>query len=712
MRSTSLRSSKIAAARWGIALLLGAVLTCAAQTSHIDNLATLDGVAGYEDQVREYILAQLGAGVEVDNTGSITKTFGKGQPHTLIVAGLDEPGFVVSAITNDGYLRLTRLAEPKPHYQFERLFQSQHVTVSTRDGKKIPGVIAAPSVHLDDQRGYSSAQTDKDLYVDIGASTVAEARAAGAEILDPVTLNKTLIRFPGNRRLSAPWILSRAGAASLLRLADSLAAHPPESTVTLAFVTQQFYYNAGLLRVLQRIPADRTVWLAPGGKSRSQIAPASGWSSKLQDELLRLATDAGLDFQDAGSYNVSFGPFHPKEPWSDSDQAAIITIGVEHAGTPIEAIKRTEIENTTRLLATFAGVTLRDNQDQPNGPPAKPTAALVAADSLPSLIQQLVQLPGVSGAESSVRDRIQSNLPGWAKQRSRVDDHGNLIVPLGAGSSPDAIFIAHTDEIGFKVKSIGPNGRLSIEALGGLNSELFEWHAAVVHTVTGALDAIMMTRGELDVGATSADEAKSLGVALGDTVTVPKNWSQLLGRRIAARALDDRVGCAVLLRALQALSAADVRKLARAHPTWIVFSAEEETGLIGAQALAQEYAPQRVYAVDSFVTSDSPIENRKIADAPLGQGFVIRALDSSGISNRSEVERVAGLARSNNIPIQYGVTSGGNDGSRFVPYGAANIPLSWPLRYSHTAGEVSDLRDIEALEKIVNLLVKDELFTR
>ncbi len=712
MRSTSLRSSKIAFARWGIALFVGAALTCVVQASHIDRLATLNGVAGYENQVREYVQAQLGSGVEVDNTGSITKTFGQGAPHTLIVAGLDEPGFVVSAITDDGYLRLTRLAEPKPHYQFARLFQSQHVSVTTREGTQVPGVVAAPSVHLDDERGYSSAQTDKDLYVDIGAATIAEARAAGAEILDPVTLNKKLIRFPGNGRISAPWISSRTGAAALLRLADSLADNPPDSTITLAFVTQQFYYNAGLLRVLQRTPADRTVWLAPGGKPRSQIAPAAGWSSALQDDLLRIATDAGLDFQDAGSYNASFGPFQSKEPWPDTDQAAIITIGVEHAGTPIETVQRSEIENATRLLAAFAGVALRGNQDPPSRPPASPSAKPATSDSLPSLIQQLVLLSGVSGAESSVRDWIQQNLPGWAKQQSRVDDHGNLIVPLGAGGPPDAIFIAHTDEIGFEVKSIGPDGRLSVETLGGLNNDLFEWHPAVVHTGSGALDAVMTTRGEVDIGATSTDEAKSLGAAPGDTITVPKNWTQLLNQRIAARALDDRVGCAVLLRALQALSAAEVRKLTHARPTWIVFSAEEETGLIGAEALAQENAPRRVYAVDSFVTSDSPIENRKLADAPLGEGFVIRAIDSSGISNRREVERVADIARANNIPIQYGVTSGGNDGSRFVPYGAANIPLSWPLRYSHTAGEVSDLRDIEALEKIVNLLVKEELFTR
>ena len=694
-----------------MALALGVILTCAAQAQHIDQLATLNGAAGYEDPVRRYVKSQLGAGVEVDNTGSVTKTFGEGSPHALIVAGLDEPGFVVSAISGEGYLRLTRLAEPRPHYQFERLFQAQHVSVGTRDGRRIPGVVAAPSVHLDDERGYRPAQADKDLYVDIGASTIAEARAAGVEVLNPVTLNKRLIRFPGDRRVSAPWISSRTGAAALLRLAQSLDAHPPTSTVTVAFVTQQFYYNTGLLRVFERIEADRVIWLAPGGKPRSQIAPASGWSSNLQDELLRLAKESDLAFEGASSVNTSFGPFSAKDPWPDSDQAAIITIGVEHAGTPIETVDRTEIESTTRLLAAFIGAPLPEHHDHPSQPPTSPADTPSSDDSLPSLIRQLVSLPGVSGAESPVRDWIQEDLPEWAKDLSRIDAHGNLIVPLGADGTPNTIFIAHTDEIGFKVRGIDADGRLSIEPLGGLNPELFEWRPAIVHTEKGSLDGIMTTQGEVDVGATSADEAKTLGVQSGSTVTVPKTWSQLRGRRIASRGLDDRVGCAVLLRAIRSLSTEDVRKSFRGQPTWIVFSAEEETGLIGAQALAQESAPRRVYAVDSFVTSDSPLENRKLADAPLGEGFVIRAIDASGISSRTEVERVADLARANKIPVQYGVTSGGNDGSRFVPHGAANVPLSWPLRYSHTAGEVSDLRDIEALEKIVKLLLREQLFT-
>ena len=64
------------------------------------------------------------------------------------------------------------------------------------------------------------------------------------------------------------------------------------------------------------------------------------------------------------------------------------------------------------------------------------------------------------------------------------------------------------------------------------------------------------------------------------------------------------------------------------------------------------------------------------------------------------------LARSNQVPVQYGVTGGGNDGSAFLQYGAIDIPLGWPLRYSHSPGEVIDTRDVDALSRIITLLAK------
>ena len=88
---------------------------------------------------------------------------------------------------------------------------------------------------------------------------------------------------------------------------------------------------------------------------------------------------------------------------------------------------------------------------------------------------------------------------------------------------------------------------------------------------------------------------------------------------------------------------------------------------------------------------------------------MIRAVDTSGIAPPKAVERVARLARRRGILFQRGITAGGNDGSVFQPHGAVSVPLTWPLRYAHSAVEVADLADAEALRNIVRLLLKSEL---
>jgi putative aminopeptidase FrvX len=126
-----------------------------------------------------------------------------------------------------------------------------------------------------------------------------------------------------------------------------------------------------------------------------------------------------------------------------------------------------------------------------------------------------------------------------------------------------------------------------------------------------------------------------------------------------------------------------------------------------AKRLADEgHLPDFVFAVDTFVSADSPIESQRFADAEIGKGFVIRAVDNSNIVPSNLVERLVKLARTNQIPVQYGVTGGGNDGSAFVRYGSMDIALGWPLRYSHSPAEVIDTRDVDSLARIITVIAR------
>jgi putative aminopeptidase FrvX len=215
----------------------------------------------------------------------------------------------------------------------------------------------------------------------------------------------------------------------------------------------------------------------------------------------------------------------------------------------------------------------------------------------------------------------------------------------------------------------------------------------------------------MDVGAASADQVAQLGIKQGDFVTIPKKYRNLIGTRASARAMDDRVGCAALVSATWALGQnLKSPQLANRDVTFI-WSTREELGLEGAATAAKDMAaqgqtPDYVFAIDTFVSADSPLESKRFADAPLGRGFVVRAIDNSNIVPRKLVEKVVSIARTHNIAAQYGVTGGGNDGATFLVYGTTNVAMGWPLRYSHSPAEVVDVRDVDALAKIIAAIAR------
>ena len=172
-----------------------------------------------------------------------------------------------------------------------------------------------------------------------------------------------------------------------------------------------------------------------------------------------------------------------------------------------------------------------------------------------------------------------------------------------------------------------------------------------------------------------------------------------MGRtRYAARSLDDRAGTTALVRVVSRI---DPNRL----PGKVIFtwSVHEEGGLNGAVAMARRFArtTARIYSLDTFVTSDTPLESPHFAYAPLGNGPVLRAIENSSVSPDRERSRVVRAAQAAGIPLQIGLTQGGTDGSSFTYWGAPNQGLSWPGRYSHSPGEVLDLRDLDNLVRLV-----------
>lgn len=352
---------------------------------------------------------------------------------------------------------------------------------------------------------------------------------------------------------------------------------------------------------------------------------------------------------------------------------------------------------------------------------AAPTHAQDEVD----ILERLVLSVGVSGREEQVRETIRTLLPGWARDAAVVDAMGNLIVTVGSGE-PHVAYVAHMDEIGYMVTNIRDDGLIQVAKHGGFFDRQYEGQLVQIHAEGGPINGVVairsvhLTRGLplgdddfdhgdvlIDVGARTRAETEALGIALLDPITVPKRISRLAGTRMAARSMDDRFGCAAEVALARRIRPAEIDGTVTL--AWVV---QEEVGLRGAQALAESMSPNVVVPVDSYVTSDSALENPRVGFHELGAGPVIRALDNSHIAPIELVRSLMAFAQQENLRLSYGATQGGNDGSMFRNAHSRVLPLSIPIRYSHTAIEVIDTTDLVALVDLLEAMVRDTAWAR
>jgi putative aminopeptidase FrvX len=707
-------------------------------------LVQIPGVSGYENELAGKIRSEISArNPKTDNLGDIVVTIGAGAPNRLIVTPIDEPGFVVSEVTDDGYLRVQRLPQGGLPPIFNELYSAQPVKVGTTTGKWIDGVVAGLSVHLQGGRANTPKSSDlENMYIDIGASSAAQARKAGVNILSPIAISRAASSL-GYGKMAGASIGDRFGAAALVDLLRGIDPSKIKGTLTIAFVVQQWTGARGLQRILSTTRPDEMIYIGrlfPGGPVAGMegvhraprrdpgsgvligLEETNGTPAGLSADLKQLADSNKLGIN--SDFSASLLPRSYLPSPTLPAKWAHLGIATDWSNTPAELIDMSDLASLENLLQLY----LQEGLEVPTrvtGGSATKDGMVINHPSNIEILRVLVPSYGVSNHEGPVREDVKKLLPTWAKPDT--DEAGNLILQLGTApaesKSPRILVVAHMDEIGFEVKSISKDGRLEVVWRGGGELSFFAGHPALVHSDDGDKDAIVelpngwdepkfeWPRGpenaiRVDVGARSPEDVAKLNIKVGDSITIPKAYRPLLGNRANGRAFDDRVGDAALISAVWALGGP-----LKARDVTFVWSTGEEEGLVGAAAVAKRLAaeghvPDYVFAVDTFVSSDSPIETKRYADAEIGKGFVIRAIDSSNIIPPDLVEKVIKLARTNQIPVQYGVTGGGNDGSAFVRYGSVDIALGWPLRYSHSPAEVIDTRDVDSLARIITVIAK------
>ncbi len=695
-------------------------------SSQMSGLALLVGrpaVSGFETEVREAIRAQLPAWARsrADEAGNLIVTIGQGAPHVLVCADMDEDGYFVSGITGEGYLRLHRVTTGVTNRLFEQMHYGQPIFIETRNGKHVSGVIVTASTHL--QRGRDPAATPKgldDLWVDVGASSRTDVERLGIQMLDPISLRERVQPLAAGR-LAGVAAQTRALDYALVNVVSRLDAKSVAGTLTIAWTARGSFGARGMARLAQEINPDRVIVLARAAMPRDGNNPNGavgqlGGGALVADsdgKAIELAKQQGVPVQGVA------GVLRAPNVWPAA-KTQVFSVPVLHAQTPVETVDARDADSLVRLLGAATGLILR----QAEGGVSGGTAGEIPhpfTDIIPTL-RSLVGATAVSGAEGPVRDLVLKQLPKWAK--GQVDDRGNVTVTFGrpASAAPadrgkELLFVAHMDEIGYAITDIREDGTASVVKRGGFFDYLWESHPVFVQTAKGVVPAIVAPRpGYLNAttatpraedialyfGTASRAETQALGVAKDDTATIRKELTQLAGSRWTARSMDNRCGVATLITALTRIDPAKV-----SSRVTFAFVVGEETGLVGSGFLAERLHPAVAFAIDTFVSSDSPVDPQRLALVPLGSGAVARAIDSSSITPPDAVARIVSIGRAHKIPVVVSATSGGNDGSQFSRYGAIVAPLSWPGRYSHSPVEVMDLRDLENLVGLVVALAHE-----
>ena len=337
----------------------------------------------------------------------------------------------------------------------------------------------------------------------------------------------------------------------------------------------------------------------------------------------------------------------------------------------------------------------------------------------------ITQIDGTSGHEHEVASYLRSQYLKYTDEI--ITDALGSIVAVKRSKKPNApkvLVLGHMDEVGFLVKEVKETGTLTLHPVGGWFDQTLLAHRVWVTTRTGqrypgAIGSIpphLLTLEErskpmtikqmiVDVGAQDKDDIKAMGIQPGDMVVLEGTFHELNdGKRLLAKAFDNRYGCVMGLDILEALKSVELD-----YDLYVGASVQEEVGLRGAQTIAQKINPDRAIILDCSPANDA---TDKKAMGQLGGGVLLRMMDASMIADKSFIYQFQDTLDEIGAPYQFYYSPGGTDAGivHKVHEGVKTLTCCIVARNIHTSSSIMDTSDYDvAKEGIVALLKRDDL---
>ncbi len=323
-------------------------------------------------------------------------------------------------------------------------------------------------------------------------------------------------------------------------------------------------------------------------------------------------------------------------------------------------------------------------------------------------LEKLCMLNGGSGDEQSVRQYILSELEGFAE--CKTDPLGNIIAfKKGKSTSKSKLMLdAHMDEVGIIITSITTDGFLKFTTLGGINDNILLSRRVTINDnikgVIGCKPVHLSSADErkkapkkdalyIDIGVSSKQEAEKY-VRVGDSGIIDSDF-EIIGDKIKAKAIDDRVGCLVLLELLKNDSDYDF---------YATFTVQEEIGTRGAKTATYGVNPDFALVIEATTAAD--IDGVCACDkvCVLGNGPAVSFMDRGTVYDRTLYNTALGSGIK--CQSKASVTGGNNSAAIHLSReGVRTLAISVPCRYIHSPSCVADIKDIEETVELTKYMV-------
>jgi len=334
--------------------------------------------------------------------------------------------------------------------------------------------------------------------------------------------------------------------------------------------------------------------------------------------------------------------------------------------------------------------------------------------TLVETLEMLSNARGVTGREEEVADLMKKFLKPYVDE-IREDKLGNVIgIKRGRKNAPKVMLAAHMDEIGLLVKAILKEGFLLFTKIGGIDDRILLAQKVIVCTEKGPLHGIVGSKPPhiqkeeerkkvvtfddlfVDIGAETEKEARTMGVKIGDVIVFDVRFGKIGKDIVIGKALDDRVGCAVMIEVMKCLKKTDCT-------VYAVGTVQEEVGLRGAATSSFGIDPDVGIALDVTVAGDMPFLREGDAPIRMRKGPSVSIADSGLITHPKVLRLLVDAAEENKIPYQLETGLQGSTDAARIALTREGVPsgvISVPTRYIHSATSMLSLQDTENVIKL------------